>query len=131
LFRKPAKVQFTLAGNTQDLQTVQRIVGAVEQRFGRSQRVWVMDRGMISKETLRFLNKDGRRYLLATRRSDLKKFQKQLNSGDWQRLPDNAEVEVKQLRRGKVYYLMARSNASRSWKRWAASKRVTPKPARS
>src|SRR5208337_4734299 len=44
---------FTLAGNTQDLQTVQRIVGAVEQRFGRSQRVWVMDRGMISKETLR------------------------------------------------------------------------------
>src|SRR6266446_3208872 len=66
---------FSLAGSTQDLQTVQRIVEAVEQRFGRSQRVWVMDRGMISKETLKFLNKDGRRYLLATRRSDLKKFQ--------------------------------------------------------
>lgn len=108
---------FTLAGNTQDLQTVQRIVGAVEQRFGRSQRVWVMDRGMISKETLRFLNKDGRRYLLATRRSDLKKFQKQLNSGDWQRLPDNAEVEVKPLRRGKVYYLLARSKPRRKKER--------------
>jgi transposase len=108
---------FTLAGNTQDLQTVQRIVGAVEQRFGRSQRVWVMDRGMISKEALRFLNKDGRRYLLATRRSDLKKFQKQLNSGDWQRLPDNAEVEVKQLRRGKVYYLLARSKPRRKKER--------------
>jgi transposase len=108
---------FTLAGNTQDLQTVRRIVGAVEQRFGRSQRVWVMDRGMISKETLRFLNKDGRRYLLATRRSDLKKFQKQLNSGNWQRLPDNAEVEVKQLRRGKVYYLLARSKPRRKKER--------------
>jgi transposase len=108
---------FTLAGNTQDVQTVQRIVGAVEQRFGRSQRVWVMDRGMISKETLRFLNKDGRRYLLATRRSDLKKFQKQLNSGHWQRLPDNAEVEVKQLRRGKVHYLLARSKPRRKKER--------------
>ena len=108
---------FTLAGNTQDLQTVQRIVGAVEQRFGRSQRVWVMDRGMISKETLRFLNKDGRRYLLAMRRSDLKKFQKQLNSSDWQRLPDNAEVEVKPLRRGKVYYLLARSKPRRKKER--------------
>ena len=108
---------FTLAGNTQDLQTVQRIVAVVEQRFGRSQRVWVMDRGMISKETLRFLNKNGRRYLLATRRSDLKKFQKQLSGGHWQRLPDNAEVEVKQLRRGKVHYLLARSKPRRQKER--------------
>src|SRR5712692_8852330 len=108
---------FTLAGNTQDLQTVQQIVGAVEQRFGRSQRVWVMDRGMISKETLKFLNKDGRRYLLATRRSDLKKFHKQLSAGHWQRLPDNAEVEVKQFRRGKVHYLLARSKPRRQKER--------------
>src|ERR1700716_963256 len=50
---------FTLAGNTQDLQTVPSIVAAVEKRFGRAQRVWVMDRGMISKETLRFLAQGG------------------------------------------------------------------------
>src|SRR6478672_2295209 len=56
---------FTLPGNTQDLQTVEAIVGAVEQRFGRAQGVWVMDRGMISKDTLKFLSKPGRRYVLA------------------------------------------------------------------
>jgi len=108
---------FTLAGNTQDLQTVRRIVEAVEQRFGRSQRVWVMDRGMVSKETLRFLNRSGRRYLLATRRSDLKKFPTQLSAGNWQRLPDNAEVEVKQFRRGQVHYLLARSKPRRKKER--------------
>src|SRR6185312_8692609 len=61
----------TLAGNTQDLQTVETIVTTVERRFGKSQRVWVMDRGMISKETLKFLARPGRRYLLATKRGEL------------------------------------------------------------
>jgi transposase len=108
---------FTLAGNTQDLQTVPGIVNTVEQRFGRSQRVWVMDRGMISKETLKFLGKGQRRYLLATRRSDLKKFQKRLHTGGWQRLSDNAEVEVKQFRHRQVNYLLARSKPRRKKER--------------
>jgi transposase len=108
---------FTLAGNTQDLQTVEHIVTAVEKRFGRSQRVWVMDRGMISKDTLKFLNKGGRRYLLATRRGALKKFQKHLAAGGWQRLADNPDVEVKRLRRGKVHYLLARSKPRRQKER--------------
>jgi len=107
----------TLAGNTQDLQTVRRVVGAVEKRFGRSQRVWVMDRGMISKETLRFLRQHGRRYLLATRRGDLKKFSKQLHAGDWLRLPDNPEVQVRQFQHRKVHYLLARSKPRRQKER--------------
>ena len=61
----------TLAGNTQDVQTVETIVEMVETRFGRSHRIWVMDRGMISKDTLKLLNQSGRRYLLATRRGEL------------------------------------------------------------
>jgi transposase len=46
----------TLAGNTRDLQTVRQIIAAIEARFGQSNRVWVMDRGMISEDTLAFLN---------------------------------------------------------------------------
>src|ERR1700730_5519393 len=76
---------FTLAGNTQDLQTVRRIITDIEARFGRSQRLWVMDRGMISKKILRFLNRGQRRYLLATRRSELAHFQAELGCGGWQR----------------------------------------------
>ena len=100
----------TLVGNTQDVQTVRRIVGEVEARFGRSDRVWVMDRGMISEDTLEFLNEPGRRYLLATRRHELKDFQAELGKADWRRLPDNPGVAVKALERGGVFYLLARSN---------------------
>src|SRR5271168_5315559 len=103
----------TLAGNTQDLQTVETIVKTTEARFGKSQRVWVMDRGMISVETLKFLGQPGRRYLLATRRSELALFGKELRAGGWQRLDDNPDVEVKLLKRKKVHYLLARSQPRR------------------
>ena len=107
----------TLAGNTQDVETVKQIVLAVERRFGQSQRVWVMDRGLISKATLRFLGQGQRRYLLATRRGELARFQAELGRAGWQRLPDNPEVEVKQLRRGRVHYLLARSKPRRQKER--------------
>ena len=37
-----------------------------------------MDRGMISKDTLKFLDQSGRRYLLATRRGELQSFAEDL-----------------------------------------------------
>ena len=103
----------TLAGNTQDLQTVEAIVTTIEARFGKSQRVWVMDRGMISKESLKFLGRSGRRYLLATKRGELAAFAKHLRAGGWQRLTDNPDVEVKLLKRRRVHYLLARSRPRR------------------
>jgi transposase len=108
----------TWAGNTQDLQTVKKIVTEIEARFGKSNRVWVMDRGMISKDSLAFLSQSGRRYLLSTRRHVLTKFQSHWQSRrGWQRLPDNPEVEVKLLKRGKIHYLLARSKPRRSKER--------------
>jgi transposase len=98
---------FTLAGNTQDVQTVQRIVTSVESRFGKSQRVWVMDRGMMSEENLTFLSQSGRRYLIGTRRSELADFREELESGGWAALRE--EVEAKSVTRDGVAYLLARS----------------------
>ncbi len=108
----------TWAGNTQDLQTVKTIVNDIEARFGKTNRVWVMDRGMISKDSLAFLSQPGRRYLLSTRRHALNKFQAHLQSRrGWQRLPDNPDVEVRLLKRGKIHYLLARSKPRRSKER--------------
>jgi len=98
-----------LVGNTQDGQTVPTLVRTLEQRFGTCRRIWVMDRGMISKENLAFLGRDGRRYLIALKRGALTKFAKDLTRPGWERLPDNDEVEVKALRRGRCTYLLARS----------------------
>lgn len=107
----------TFAGNTQDLATVKRIVTAIEDRFGKSQRVWVMDRGMIGEESLAFLSEPGRRYLLSTKRHALNEFQSELASPGWQRLPDNPDVEVKLLKRDDIHYLLARSRPRRAKER--------------
>jgi transposase len=107
----------TLAGNTQDLQTVETIVTEVEQQFGKTKRIWVMDRGMISKESLAFLKRPGRRYVLAARRGELSQFQSELQTGGWQQLPENLEVEVKLIRRKREYYLLARSGPRRKKER--------------
>jgi hypothetical protein len=72
-----------------------------------------MDRGMISDEALTFLSAEGRRYLLATKRPALNAFQAELRSPGWQGLPDNPDVEVKQLTREEVHYLLARSRPRR------------------
>jgi transposase len=98
---------FTLAGNMQDVQTVQKIVTSVESRFGKSQRVWVMDRGMMSQENLAFLSQSDRRYLIGTRRSELANFREELERGGWAALRE--EVEVKSVTRDGVAYLLARS----------------------
>jgi len=108
----------TWTGNTQDLQTVKKIVTDIEARFGKSGRVWVMDRGMISKDSLAFLSQPGRRYLLSTRRHALAKFQSAFATRrGWEHLPENPEVEVKLLKRGRVHYLLARSKSRRGKER--------------
>ncbi len=107
----------TLPGNTQDLQTVETIVTEIESRFGKSQRIWVMDRGMISKESLAFLKGSGRKYVLAARRGELTKFQSQLQGSGWHQLPKNPEVSVKLIRRKREHYLLARSRPRRQKER--------------
>ena len=42
------------AGNTADVTTVEHIVTTLEARYGQSERVWVMDRGMVSDANLDF-----------------------------------------------------------------------------
>jgi transposase len=107
----------TFAGNTRDLKTVQTIVTEIEAQFGKTQRIWVMDRGMISDESLKFLAEPGRRYLLATRRGELAEFQSKLGREGWKRLPKNPQVEVKLFKRKDVHYLLARSRPRRKKER--------------
>jgi transposase len=109
---------FMLKGNTQDLATVRQVVTAIEKRFGRVQRVWVMDRGMLSAASLQFLKRSGRQYLLGLRRRALTQFAPQLRSRNgWQRLAEHEDVEVKLVRRGRQHYVLARSQPRRQKER--------------
>ncbi|MDA1053300.1 MAG: hypothetical protein O3C40_22855 [Planctomycetota bacterium] len=47
-----------------DVTTVEQIVTTMETRYGKSNRIWVMDRGMVSDDNIDFLRKEGRRYIV-------------------------------------------------------------------
>jgi len=82
------------AGNTADVTTVEHIVETMQRRYGKSDRIWVMDRGMVSEENIEFLKEEGRRYILGTTKSHLKKFEQQLLEEDWHTVHEGVEVKL-------------------------------------
>jgi hypothetical protein len=102
-------------GNTNDSKTVQQMVEAVEAKYGRANRVWVMDRGMVSEENLQFIRDRGGSYIVGTPKAMLRPFEQYLTDKDWHEV--QAGVEVKLVRRpgeggdpgGSETFLLARS----------------------
>ncbi|HLJ97810.1 MAG TPA: IS1634 family transposase [Gemmataceae bacterium] len=81
------------AGNKADVTTVQEVVTAMEDRYGKARRVWVMDRGMVSAANIEFLKEGGRQYIVGTPRSMLRKYEKQLMASDWDLVHEGLEVK--------------------------------------
>jgi transposase len=83
------------AGNRVDVTTVEEIVGTMEARYGLAERVWVMDRGMTSAENIAWLQQTGRRYLIGTAKSELKRFAREVaDARDWQAVRDGVEAKT-------------------------------------
>jgi transposase len=81
-------------GNTADCTTVEEIVGCIESRYGKADRVWVMDRGMVSEDNLKFLRDGGRRYIIGTPKSMLRKFEAELLKEDWHTIREGLDVKL-------------------------------------
>lgn len=113
------------AGNTTDVTTVQQIVEGMEDRFGKVNRVWVMDRGMVSAENIAWLNSTGRRYVIGTARSELGRFAKQIaEKTDWRQIREDIEVKICRGPDKSETFLLCRS-ASRSEKEKAMHERFS------
>src|SRR3990172_1759949 len=82
------------AGNRTDVTTVEEIVETMERRYGRADRIWVMDRGMVSKENIAFLQHGKRQYIVGTPKSMLKRFERELPGEDWHTIRDGLEVKL-------------------------------------
>lgn len=82
------------AGNTADSTTVEQIVETMETRYGKSDRIWVMDRGMVSEEKIAFLRKGKRRYLVGTPKPMLKRFEQEILKDDWHQVREGLEVKL-------------------------------------
>lgn len=112
-------------GNTADVTTVEDIVSRMESRFGRAKRIWVMDRGMVSAENIAWLNDTGRRYVIGTPRSELRRWAKQLaDKTDWRRIREDVEVKICRGPEGNETFLLCRS-ASRIEKERAMHERFS------
>jgi transposase len=82
------------AGNKADVTTVKEIVATMEDRYGRAERVGVMDRGMASAANTEFLKEGNRRYIIGTPKSMLRKYEKQLIASDWNMVHEGLEVKL-------------------------------------
>jgi transposase len=109
-------------GNRFDATTVETIVKKVESQYGQANRIWIMDRGMVSEKNIRFLRCGGRRYIVGTPRSQLKKFENELLSHDWQQVYTGLEVKLCSSADGQETFILCRS-ASRSQKEKAMHER--------
>jgi transposase len=100
------------SGNTTDMTTVQEIVAGMEARFGKANRVWVMDRGMVSQQNVAWLNQTGRRYVIGTPKAELKRFARQIeDSADWRHIREDVEVKLCRSPDGDETFLLCRSAA--------------------
>jgi transposase len=98
------------AGNRVDVTTVQEIVSSMEQRFGKANRVWVMDRGMVSADNIAWLNATGRRYVIGTARSELRRWSKQIaEEQDWRQIREDVQVKICRGTQADETFLLCRS----------------------
>jgi transposase len=81
-------------GNRRDSTTVEEIVTTMESRYGKLNRVWVMDRGMLSEANIKFLKDGGRRYIIGTPKSMLKQFERELLEESWDIVREGVEVKL-------------------------------------
>src|SRR5213592_4677336 len=98
------------AGNRTDVTTVEEIVDAMEARYGLANRVWVMDRGMMSTENVAWLQETGRRYLIGTPKSDLRKWAREIaDATDWKSVRDGVEAKLCTGPEGAETFVLCRS----------------------
>lgn len=66
------------AGNRADVTTVEEIVDLMEAKYGAAERIWAMDRGMVSEDNLDYLRAKRALYLVGTPKGRLKRFEQEL-----------------------------------------------------
>ena len=96
-------------GNTHDSTTVETIVKAMEAKYGRANRIWVMDRGMVSEDNLKFLRQRGGSYIVGTPKAMLRRFEQQLTEKDWHEVQAGVEVKLVSGPDGQETFVLARS----------------------
>jgi transposase len=109
-------------GNRHDVTTVEDIVEKIESQYGQADRIWVMDRGMVSEENLEFLRSENRRYIIGTPKRQLRNYEQALLSREWQTIREGLEIKLCPSEEGNETFVVCRS-ADRAQKEKAIHER--------
>jgi transposase len=98
-----------LPGNTADSTTLQGFLDRIEQQYGKARRVWVMDRGIPTEETLKRMRSSDPpvHYLVGTPKGRLSKLEQALLLKPWHQARPG--VQVKLLPQDEEMYVFAQS----------------------
>lgn len=98
-----------LPGNTSDKTTLKAFLEKIEKLYGKARRVWVMDRGIPTHDTLQEMREEKVAYLVGTPRSLLSQLEKELLERPWESVHEGMQVKLLE-KEGEVY-VQARSEA--------------------
>jgi len=111
-----------LAGNTADSTTLSEFLDRIEQRYGRANRIWVMDRGIPTEDSLAKMRRIGASYLVGTPKGRLTKLEQAFLGQPWARVREG--VQVKRLATEEDVYVLAQSDARIDKERGMRRKRL-------
>jgi transposase len=101
-----------MPGNTSDKTTLPDFLSKIENQYGKMNRLWIMDRGIPTEESLKQMRNEGANYLVGTPRGRVTKLQDQLFSEPWKKVQD--QISVKLARDGEDLYVFTRSDGRRN-----------------
>ncbi len=95
-----------LAGNTSDKTTLKGFLERIEKQYGKAQRIWVMDRGIPTEETLEQMRQSEPPvlYLVGTPKGRLSQLEDRLKELPWQQARQGVQVKLL-TQTGEVYVL--------------------------
>ncbi len=105
-------------GNRHDSTTVEEIVTTMENKHGKANRIWVLDRGMVSESNLAFVRDRGGCYIVGTPKASLRNFEAELVAKkEWDQVEAGVEVKLVPSPDGEETFILARSAERREKER--------------
>ena len=111
-----------MGGGTADSTTLSGFLDRIEKRYGRANRIWVMDRGIPTEDSLAKMRSMGASYLVGTPKGRLTKLEQSFLDKPWAKVRDG--VQVKRLATEEDMYVLAQSDARIDKERGMRRKRL-------
>ena len=111
-----------MGGGTADCTTLSGFLERIEQRYGRANRIWVMDRGIPTEDSLAKMRTMGASYLVGAPKGRLTKLEQAFLDKPWAKVRDG--VQVKRLATDEDVYVLAQSDARIDKERGMRRKRL-------